>query len=558
MRPEFRSWSGEELREEFVRVEAQLDFAVFSEEKKMKLNKGDLVEVSSDEEGYRGAWFCASFVEKQGAGFVVEYRDLVSDEDETKQLREKVDSRHIRPNPPEQSTDKYTLYEEVDAYENDGWWVGVVTKVLDNQQYIIYFLQTKEEMVFNHANLRPHLEFIENKWVEASKAMIGTSSPSEVIDADDSVIIPYVSHQNAETGKQITKALSSPMASIDKKLENENSKPVRRSSRQREKQNETTHRDSDSAVRKTNFENLPVVRKLSTPKLTNGKQSDGHQCDGVAAPNAKQVTEPTPGGLLQRNWKEKLRQASASTAISDKGVSTMLLTKHEDSFPGTKTRKQLEARRTANKRGSQLVNVSVKNRKRKTEHGAGATNLGVSEVLIGGEAKHKKRLISSSSLHSSDGINTTTSETHNEVVNPCMAALNMNTDIDIHRDISECSLKTNKESKKNMPYENNTQEGYGLGGAVPSEEKIVTINVPHLEYVGKRLADEDNADCLQGKGPLRVLKLLAYSSVLRTLYYLGDHNWKHEVLLTNLRESLNISNEEHSMELKRITRGGFN
>ena len=47
--------------------------------------------------------------------------------------------------------------------------MGVVMKALNNHEYIIYFLQTKEEMIFNHAKLRPHLEFIDNKWVEASK-----------------------------------------------------------------------------------------------------------------------------------------------------------------------------------------------------------------------------------------------------------------------------------------------------------------------------------------------------------------------------------------------------
>ena len=47
--------------------------------------------------------------------------------------------------------------------------MGVITKVLNNHEYIIYFLHTKEEMIFNHAKLRPHLEFIDKKWVEASK-----------------------------------------------------------------------------------------------------------------------------------------------------------------------------------------------------------------------------------------------------------------------------------------------------------------------------------------------------------------------------------------------------
>jgi hypothetical protein len=34
----------------------------------MKLSNGDLVEVGSDEEVFRGAWFCARLVKKQGLG----------------------------------------------------------------------------------------------------------------------------------------------------------------------------------------------------------------------------------------------------------------------------------------------------------------------------------------------------------------------------------------------------------------------------------------------------------------------------------------------------------
>ena len=62
-----------------------------------------------------------------------------------------------------------------------------------------------------------------------------------------------------------------------------------------------------------------------------------------------------------------------------------------------------------------------------------------SKALIGVEGKHKKCLISSSSLHSYDGINTKTSGAHNEVVNPCIVAFNMKPDI--QRYMSESSLK---------------------------------------------------------------------------------------------------------------------
>ena len=78
-----------------------LDFVVLSEEEKMKLSNGDLLEVYNDEEGFRGAWFYARLAKKQGAGYLVEYRDLVNNENATKQLRERVDELHIRPSPLE-------------------------------------------------------------------------------------------------------------------------------------------------------------------------------------------------------------------------------------------------------------------------------------------------------------------------------------------------------------------------------------------------------------------------------------------------------------------------
>ena len=87
---------------------------------KFMLRNGDLVEVSNNEEGFRGAWFCAWIVKKQGAWYLVEYRDLVNDEGDTKQVRKRIDELHIRPSPLEQSKDQFILYEEVDAYENDG------------------------------------------------------------------------------------------------------------------------------------------------------------------------------------------------------------------------------------------------------------------------------------------------------------------------------------------------------------------------------------------------------------------------------------------------------
>ena len=107
-----------------------------------------------------------------------------------------------------------------------------------------------------------------------------------------------------------------------------------------------------------------------------------------------------------------------------------------------------------------------------------------------------------------------------------------------------------------MSYETNNQEGYGLVEDVPSGEKIFTITIPHLEYIGQ-ISAEGSDGCVQGKANFSALKIIAYNFVLQALYLQGDHNWKHEFILTNIHESLNISNEEHSIELRRITQGHF-
>ena len=135
-----------------------------------KFGKGALVEISSDEDGFQGAWFAATIVEPKGGDkFLIEYQNLRT-EDDSEFLKEEVDIMHIRPCPPEATVmDSFNLLEEVDALYNDGWWVGVISKVLGKSKYIVYFRSTKEEMEFQHSHLRPHQEWIGGKWFMASK-----------------------------------------------------------------------------------------------------------------------------------------------------------------------------------------------------------------------------------------------------------------------------------------------------------------------------------------------------------------------------------------------------
>ncbi|KAI5398701.1 hypothetical protein KIW84_064179 [Lathyrus oleraceus] len=134
------------------------------------LKPGTLVEVCSDEDGLKGVWFSATLVEpKAGWRFVVEYDSLL-DDNYSDLLREEISLLQIRPRPPKtDDVDQFKFLDEVDAYYRDGWWVGVVSKVLGDSKYVVYFRSFNEEMEFQHSQLRLHQDWVDNKWVMASK-----------------------------------------------------------------------------------------------------------------------------------------------------------------------------------------------------------------------------------------------------------------------------------------------------------------------------------------------------------------------------------------------------
>ncbi|KAK7392100.1 hypothetical protein VNO78_20527 [Psophocarpus tetragonolobus] len=138
--------------------------------KEEEFSVGRIVEVSSDEDGFSGAWFAATVVEAVSKDkFVIEYQTLLADDD-SQLLREEVDVLHLRPLPPDVTVDgQFSLLDEVDALYNDGWWVGVISKLLDDSRYIVYFRSSNEELEFQHSQLRLHQDWIDGKWFMASK-----------------------------------------------------------------------------------------------------------------------------------------------------------------------------------------------------------------------------------------------------------------------------------------------------------------------------------------------------------------------------------------------------
>uniref|UniRef100_A0A2P2M7E4 Uncharacterized protein MANES_09G178400 n=1 Tax=Rhizophora mucronata TaxID=61149 RepID=A0A2P2M7E4_RHIMU len=137
---------------------------------KNKFSKGMLVEVSSDEDGFEGAWFAATIIEAVGKDkYLVQYHNLRT-EDDTDFLREEINIQNIRPSPPDTVVvDCFKLKEEVDAWYSDAWWVGTITKVRHNSKYTVYFKYTNEELMFKHSDLRLHQDWIGGKWITASQ-----------------------------------------------------------------------------------------------------------------------------------------------------------------------------------------------------------------------------------------------------------------------------------------------------------------------------------------------------------------------------------------------------
>ncbi|KAI4338569.1 hypothetical protein MLD38_023612 [Melastoma candidum] len=131
---------------------------------------GMKVEVRSDEDGFQGSWFAAVIVGAAGNNkYLVEYETLKTD-DGSQFLREEQDASYIRPVPPTiQRMYPFSRLEAVDVWYSEGWWIGYISQILDNWNYIVYFRTTNEEMVFNHTDLRPHQEWVGGQWLSAGK-----------------------------------------------------------------------------------------------------------------------------------------------------------------------------------------------------------------------------------------------------------------------------------------------------------------------------------------------------------------------------------------------------
>ncbi|KAH9786896.1 DUF724 domain-containing protein 7 [Citrus sinensis] len=146
-------------------------------ESQIQFSKGTEVEVTSDEEGFRGAWYLATILEsppksasKKRKKALIEYKYLVT-EDGSGPLTEYIDPAYIRPLPPQQEggEDVFELNEVVEANYRDGWWTGTVRKVLDNGKFRVCFDNPPDVIDFEAIDLRVHYQWVNGKWVRPEK-----------------------------------------------------------------------------------------------------------------------------------------------------------------------------------------------------------------------------------------------------------------------------------------------------------------------------------------------------------------------------------------------------
>lgn len=108
----------------------------------MEYSVGQKIEVIGKDEGFEGSYYAAKVISKENPTnlqYKIEYFSLLK-EDESGPLQELLPPDLIRPFPPNIPNDSFSLEEVVDAYFNDGWWIGLIKGKFTYFNAYLYFL----------------------------------------------------------------------------------------------------------------------------------------------------------------------------------------------------------------------------------------------------------------------------------------------------------------------------------------------------------------------------------------------------------------------------------
>ncbi|XP_062002904.1 DUF724 domain-containing protein 6-like isoform X3 [Rosa rugosa] len=176
-----------------------------SQQQNQLFSVGSEVEVRSDEDGFKGAWFRATIVQSPAASSaskkkkraLVEYKTLVTEDGSQQPLKEQVDSAYIRPLPPHVADQDLEYGHIVDADYKDGWWTGVIDKVVKkNSKYRIFFENPPDFLEFERDRLRLHQDWVAGFWVRPDKQQILSASDSQQAEEHRLRLLPVQNDSN--------------------------------------------------------------------------------------------------------------------------------------------------------------------------------------------------------------------------------------------------------------------------------------------------------------------------------------------------------------------------
>ncbi|XP_076929949.1 protein AGENET DOMAIN (AGD)-CONTAINING P1-like [Bidens hawaiensis] len=124
----------------------------------MKFKRGDQVEVMDMGPGFVGSYYDGNIISTSGNEYIVQFRTLLEN-DESGLLREFVKAEKIQPKPASVELSSFRLGEMVDVYANDGWWTERIISEFGENEYIVYFDSSNQDITYPFPNIRVHQEW---------------------------------------------------------------------------------------------------------------------------------------------------------------------------------------------------------------------------------------------------------------------------------------------------------------------------------------------------------------------------------------------------------------
>eukprot|EP00253_Pinus_taeda_P033719 PITA_33719 len=518
----------------------------------LRFKIGEGVEVSSDDDGYKGAWFPATFVKKAGSRnrFVIQYREFTEEGRPNTKLREIVEVPHIRPQPPDLNGQSFCINEVVDAYDRDGWWKGVVKAIRPrSKKYVVYFENTNEQREYYLKHLRVHQVWTDGNWVKASDTEdvglneLNPSSPQ--LSSKNPVSIGLESaRRSTRANKNRSKArvskhsgeckvdeqcgnLQSAGSLSAKTVVNISSESARRSTRANKNRTETRN-SKLSGERKADEQggNLQAVGSLSTKNPVNTSLESARRFTRASKNQSETRVSQHSGECKVEEQCGNLKAAGSKSSKRKREG------KQQSNYDTTLRKK------CPNEKGLEVTGAE---NEEKIRESVAVDNLqAVGSQLTSKSSKRKRE-----SKDQSNYDNSCKKKCPNEKGLEVTGAEDEDKGLEVNEVEDE---EKQRESVAVGPI-GDLHENPGS----PAEVETMTVSMPYIEYVDQNLCSRYDTPVIRGKGTLKQIQLLAYHTVLEAMYLQNNLDWNGEMLLTNLRDVFQISNEEHAKELKCVT-----